>query len=92
MDIFIHTKFASSSEFKSNSNVQIFSLIRHELSELCKFYKLYPEMEIFYAMPLVLQMAVIFPFSLKKLQVLNFLDATYNSLGLGHLLSCTLPP
>ena len=44
-----------------NSNIiltLIFSLIEHELSELCEFYKLYPKMVIFHAMPSVLQMAV----------------------------------
>ena len=58
MDIFIYTKFASSSEIKSDSNALIFSLIERELSELCEFYKLYPKMVIFHAVPLVLQMAV----------------------------------
>ena len=44
-----------------NSNIilmLIFSLIEHELSELCEFYKLYPKMVIFHAVPSVLQMAV----------------------------------
>ena len=59
MDIFIYTKFVLSSEFKSDSNALIFSLIKRELSELCEIYKLYPKMVIFYAMPLVPQMAVI---------------------------------
>ena len=59
MDISIHTKFALSSGIKSNSNALIFSLIECELSELCEFYKLYTEMVIFHAMPLVLQTAVI---------------------------------
>ena len=59
MDIFVYTKFVSSSEFKSDSNAPIFSLIEHELSELCEFYKVYPKMVIFHAMPSVLQMAVI---------------------------------
>ena len=54
MDIFVHTRFASFSEFKSDSNALIFSLIGRELSELCEFYKMYPEMEIFHAAPLVL--------------------------------------
>ena len=49
MDIFVHTRFASFSEFKSDSNALIFSLIGRELSELCEFYKMYPEMEIFHA-------------------------------------------
>ena len=53
MDISIHTKFALSSEIKSDSNALIFSLIECELSELCEFYKLYTEMVIFHAMPLV---------------------------------------
>ena len=52
-------KFVSSSEFKSDSNALIFSLIEHELSELCEFYKLYPKMVNFHAAPSVLQMAVI---------------------------------
>ena len=56
--IFIHTKFASSSQFKCDSNALIFSLIRHELSELREFYKMCPEMEIFCGMPSVQQMAV----------------------------------
>ena len=58
MDIFIYTKFVLSSEFKSDSNALIFSLIERELSELCEFYKLYPKMVIFHAAPSVLQMAV----------------------------------
>ena len=58
MDIFIYTKFVLSSEFKSDSNALMFSLIEHELSELCEFYKLYPKMVIFHAMPSVLQIAV----------------------------------
>ena len=37
MDISVHTKFASSSEFESNSNALIFNLIRYELSELHEF-------------------------------------------------------
>ena len=59
MDISIHTKFASSSEIKSDSNALIFSLIECELSEICEFYKLYTEMVIFHAMPSVLQTTVI---------------------------------
>ena len=58
MDIFVYTKFASSSEIKSDSNALIFSLIECELSELCEFYKLYPKMVIFHAAPSVLHMAV----------------------------------
>ena len=58
MDISVYTKFVSSSEFKSDSNALIFSLIERESSELCEFYKLYPKMVIFHAAPLVLQMAV----------------------------------
>jgi hypothetical protein len=58
MENFIRSKFASSSEFKTNSNALIFSLIGRELSELCEFYKIHLEMEIFCAMPLVLQTAV----------------------------------
>ena len=58
MDIFVYTKFVLSSEFKSDSNVLIFSLIERELSELCEFYKLYPKMVIFHATPSVPQMAV----------------------------------
>ena len=54
MDIFVYTKFVSSSEFKFDSNALIFSLIECELSELCEFYKLYPKMVIFHAAPLVL--------------------------------------
>ena len=52
MDISIHTKFASSSEIKSDSNTLIFSLIE------CEFYNLDTEMVIFHAMPSVLQTAV----------------------------------
>ena len=58
MHISIRTKIASPSEFKSDSNALIFSLIGHELSELHEFYKMDPEMEIFRAVPLVLQTAV----------------------------------
>jgi hypothetical protein len=59
MDIFVHPKVVSSSEFKCDSNELIFSLIRpYELGELRKFYKMFPEMEGFHAMPLVLQTAV----------------------------------
>src|ERR1700683_4660976 len=58
MHISIRTKIASPSEFKSNSNALIFSLIGHELSELHEFYKMDPEMEIFRAAPSVLQTAV----------------------------------
>ena len=58
MDIFVYTKFVLSSEFKSDSNALIFSLIERELSQLCEFYKLYPKMVIFHAAPLVPQMAV----------------------------------
>jgi hypothetical protein len=39
MDIFVCTKFASSSEFKCDSNVLIFSPIECQLSELHEFYK-----------------------------------------------------
>ena len=39
MGIFVHTKFASSSEFKCDSNTLIFSLIGCQLSELHDFYK-----------------------------------------------------
>ena len=42
MDIFVYTKSVLSSEFKSDSNALILSLIECELSELCEFYKLYP--------------------------------------------------
>ena len=59
MDIFVYTKFVLSSEFNSDSNALIFSLIERELSELCEFYKLYPKMVIFHAAPSVLQIAVI---------------------------------
>ena len=58
MDIFVYTKFVLPSEFKSDSNALIFSLIERELSELCEFYKLYPKMVNFHAMPSVPQMAV----------------------------------
>ena len=58
MDIFVRTKVASPSEFKCNSNELIFSPIRHELGELCEFYKMFPEMEVFHAASLVLQTAV----------------------------------
>ena len=57
MHISIRTKIASPSEFKSDSNALIFSLIGHELSELHEFYKMYLEMESFHSVPLVLQMA-----------------------------------
>ena len=59
MHIFVCTKFASSSKFECNSNTLIFSLIRHELSELHEFYKMCPEMEIFRGTPSVLQTAII---------------------------------
>ena|ERR1700728_742336 len=59
MHIFVCTKFASSSKFECNSNTLIFSLIRHELSELREFYKMCPEMEIFRGTPSVLQTAII---------------------------------
>jgi hypothetical protein len=58
MEIFIRGKFASSSEFECDSNALISSQIGHELSELREFYKIHPEMEIFYALPSVLQTAV----------------------------------
>jgi hypothetical protein len=58
MYIFVHTKVASPSEFKCDSNELIFSLIGHELDELCEFYKMFPEMEVFRAAPSVLQTAV----------------------------------
>ena len=53
-----YTKFVLSSEFKSDSNALIFSLIERELSELCEFYKLYPKMVNFHAAPSVPQIAV----------------------------------
>ena len=59
MDIFVDTKSVLSSEFKSDSNALIFSLIECELSELCEFYKLYPKMVNFHAMPSVPQIAVL---------------------------------
>jgi len=58
MNIFVHTKVASPSEFKCNSNELIFSPIGHELGELREFYKIFPEMEVFRATPSVLQTAV----------------------------------
>ena len=60
MDIFIYTKFVLSSEFKSDSNALIFSLIERELGELCEFYKLDPKLVIFHATPSVPQIAVIY--------------------------------
>src|ERR1700720_4565561 len=47
MDIFICTKVALPSEFKCDSNELIFSPIGHNLGELHKFYKVFPEMEVF---------------------------------------------
>ena len=47
MGIFVHIKFVSPSESKCDSNALIFNPIGHELSELHKFYKMHPEMEIF---------------------------------------------
>ena len=77
MDIFVYTKFVLSSEFKGDSNALIFSLIKRELSELCEFYKLYPKMVIFHAMPSVLQMAVNVPeladLSIQTAQSIDFL-------------------
>ena len=61
MDIFVYTKFVLSSEFKSDSNALILSLIERELSEPCEFYNLYPKMVIFHAAPSALQMAVRVP-------------------------------
>jgi len=59
MDIFVHTKVASPSEFKCDSNELIFSPIGHELGELRDFYKIFPKIENFRATPSVLQTAVI---------------------------------
>jgi hypothetical protein len=42
--IFIRIKFASSSQFKCDSNALIFSLIGCESSELREFYKMYLDM------------------------------------------------
>ena len=47
MGIFVRTKFASPLEFECDSNALIVNPIGHELSELHKFYKMHPEMEIF---------------------------------------------
>jgi len=58
MSIFVHTKVASPSEFKYDSNELIFSPIGRELDELREFYKIFPEMEVFRAAPSVLQTAV----------------------------------
>ena len=58
MCISVRNKIASPSEFKSDSNALIFSLIGREPSELREFYKMDPEMEIFRAAPSVLQTAV----------------------------------
>jgi hypothetical protein len=58
MCILIGTKFASSSQFECDSDMLIFSLIGHKLSELCGFYKMCLEMEIFHGTPSVLQAAV----------------------------------
>ena len=44
----------SSSEFKCNSNTLILNWIRHELSELCEFYKIFPKVENVHIIPLVL--------------------------------------
>ena len=66
MDIFVYTKFVLSSEFKSDSNALIFSLIECELSQLCEFYKLYPKMVIFHAALSVPQMAVIIVYNTFK--------------------------
>ena len=65
MDIFVCIKVALPSEFKCDSNELIFSPIGHELGELCKFYKVFPEMEVFRAAPWVLQTAVINPIQSK---------------------------
>ena len=75
MDIFVYTKFVLSSEFKSDSNALIFSLIGRELSELCEFYKLYPKMVIFHATPSVLQMAV------SQIHNLTLLNLSHGQLG-----------
>jgi hypothetical protein len=61
MDIFVCIKVALPSEFKCDYNEIIFSPIGHELGELRKFYKVFPEMEVFRAAPWVLQTAVINP-------------------------------
>ena len=58
MHISVRSKFASASEFKCDSNALIFSLIGRELSEICEFYQMCPEMEIFRSAPSVLQTAV----------------------------------
>src|ERR1700691_3593347 len=47
MGIFVHTNFVSSSEFKCNPNMPIFSPIGLEMSELHQFYKMYPKIEIY---------------------------------------------
>src|ERR1700677_1801372 len=58
MHISVRSKFALASEFKCDSNALIFSLIGRELSEICEFYQMCPEMEIFRSAPSVLQTAV----------------------------------
>ena len=80
MDIFVYTKFVSSSEFKSDSNALIFSLIERELSELCEFYKLYPKMVNFHAMPSVPQMAVILSYFLALDHLTLKLNKSHNIL------------
>jgi hypothetical protein len=44
MGIYVRAEFASSSEFKCDSNALLFSLIGREPSEPCEFYTIYPEM------------------------------------------------
>ena len=59
MNISVQDKFISSSKFRCNSNMLIISWIKYELSELCEFCKMYPKVENFHIMPLVLQIAVL---------------------------------
>jgi hypothetical protein len=47
MGIFVHTMSALPSKFECNPNALIFDPVRHELSELHKFYNMHPKMEIF---------------------------------------------
>ena len=42
MGIFVHTNFASPSEFKCNSNALIYSLIGRELNELRELHRAFP--------------------------------------------------
>ena len=80
MNIFVHTKVVSPLEFRCNSNELIFSPISRELDELCEFYKIFPEMEVFRAVPSVLQTAVM------KTVELTYYSQSPGNLLCGHLL------